>query len=61
LDPNHEAFTSKEYMRTVIPVKPQWLLEIAPHFYQEKELQDNTTRKMPKGVGSAILNTGAEK
>jgi pre-mRNA-splicing factor ATP-dependent RNA helicase DHX16 len=57
----HElAFTSKEYMRTVIPVKPQWLLEIAPHFYQEKELQDNATRKMPKGVGSAVLSTGAE-
>ena len=35
----HElAFTSKEYMRNVTPIQPDWLLEIAPHYYQSKEL-----------------------
>ena len=34
----HElAFTSKEYMRSCIPVKPQWLIEIAPHFYKVRK------------------------
>ena len=54
----HElAFTSKEYMREVIPVKPQWLMEIAPHFYQEKELEDTQVKKMPKSAGRALLDT----
>uniref|UniRef100_A0A6U0WST0 RNA helicase n=1 Tax=Pinguiococcus pyrenoidosus TaxID=172671 RepID=A0A6U0WST0_9STRA len=50
----HElAFTTKEYMRQVSPIQPQWLLEIAPHFYQTKELQDSRTKKMPKVAGAA--------
>jgi pre-mRNA-splicing factor ATP-dependent RNA helicase DHX16 len=36
----HElAFTTKEYMRSVIPIQPSWLLEIAPHYYQDVDLQ----------------------
>lgn len=43
----HElAFTSKEYMRQVAPIKPEWLVEIAPHYYETKELEES--RKMPK-------------
>ena len=35
----HElAFTTKEYMRTVAPIKSEWLLEIAPHYYQGIEM-----------------------
>jgi hypothetical protein len=30
----HElVFTSKEYMRQVLEIKPEWLIEIAPHYY----------------------------
>eukprot|EP00622_Pseudochattonella_farcimen_P005772 FR741444.1.p1 GENE.FR741444.1~~FR741444.1.p1 ORF type:complete len:177 (+),score=19.29 FR741444.1:3-533(+) len=48
----HElAFTSKEYMRQVAPIKPEWLVEIAPHYYEASEIQDSRTKKMPKGVG----------
>ena len=48
----HElAFTSKEYMRNVIPIEPDWLVEIAPHYYQQKELLDARKQKMPKGAG----------
>ena len=45
------AFTSKEYMRQVAPIEPQWLIEIAPHYYQESDVVDSKTKKMPKAKG----------
>ena len=49
----HElVFTSKEYMRQVIEIDPLWLPEIAPHLYEEKEIQE-LSKKMPKKVGKA--------
>jgi pre-mRNA-splicing factor ATP-dependent RNA helicase DHX16 len=44
------AFTTKEFMRQVAPIQPGWLVEIAPHFYQESDIQDSSTKKMPKVV-----------
>ncbi|XP_071696594.1 pre-mRNA-splicing factor ATP-dependent RNA helicase DEAH1-like isoform X2 [Rutidosis leptorrhynchoides] len=36
----HElVVTSKEYMRHVSELKPEWLVEIAPHYYQLKDVQ----------------------
>ncbi|KAG9131220.1 hypothetical protein Leryth_006078 [Lithospermum erythrorhizon] len=35
---NELVLTSKEYMRQVTQVKPEWLNEIAPHYYQLKKL-----------------------
>uniref|UniRef100_H3G922 RNA helicase n=1 Tax=Phytophthora ramorum TaxID=164328 RepID=H3G922_PHYRM len=50
----HElAFTTKEYMRSVIPIKSEWLMELAPHYYKTKEVEDARTKKMPKAVGRA--------
>jgi pre-mRNA-splicing factor ATP-dependent RNA helicase DHX16 len=50
----HElAFTTKEYMRQVIPIKSEWLMELAPHYYKEKEIEDSKTKKMPKTIGRA--------
>lgn len=52
----HElAFTTKEYMRTVCPMKGEWLLEIAPHYYQAKDVEDTGKTKLPnaKGRGKA--------
>mmetsp|Transcript_24315 Transcript_24315/g.44703 ORF Transcript_24315/g.44703 Transcript_24315/m.44703 type:complete len:930 (-) Transcript_24315:50-2839(-) len=46
------AFTSKEYMRQVAPIQPKWLIEIAPHFYQDSDVEDSKTKKMPKGKKS---------
>ena len=43
------AFTTKEYMRQVAPIEPSWLLEIAPHYYQESEVEDPKAKKMPRG------------
>eukprot|EP00928_Gymnodinium_smaydae_P015558 TRINITY_DN15761_c0_g1_i1.p1 TRINITY_DN15761_c0_g1~~TRINITY_DN15761_c0_g1_i1.p1 ORF type:complete len:1040 (+),score=243.54 TRINITY_DN15761_c0_g1_i1:85-3204(+) len=49
----HElVLTTKEYMRTCIEIKPEWLLEVAPHFYQSKDL-DGFKGKMPKGQGAS--------
>merc|ERR1712032_1539454 len=44
--------TEKEFMRTVIEVKGEWLLEVAPHYYSSKELKLDEERK-PKNVGAA--------
>ena len=50
----HElAFTTKEYMRQCFPIEPAWLVEIAPHYYQQREISDSRSKKMPKGAGKA--------
>lgn len=50
----HElVFTSKEYMRQIIIVKPEWLLDIAPHYYKEKDIEDAQKKKLPRGEGRA--------
>lgn len=52
----HElVLTSKEYMRQVIELKPDWLVEIAPHYYKLKDVEDDGARKMPKGKGRAAM------
>eukprot|EP00897_Mesotaenium_endlicherianum_P007025 jgi/Mesen1/6350/ME000328S05636 len=50
----HElVFTTKEYMRQVIEIQPDWLVEIAPHYYKLKDVEDAGARKMPKVAGRA--------
>lgn len=52
----HElVFTTKEYMRQVIEIESKWLLEVAPHYYKPKELEDSTNKKMPKTTGRALM------
>nr|CAB3482705.1 unnamed protein product [Digitaria exilis] len=37
----HElVLTTKEFMRQVTELKPEWLVEIAPHYYQLKDVDD---------------------
>ena len=31
----------------------KWLVEVAPHYYKDKEIEDSTTKKMPKKVGKS--------
>ena len=41
----HELIlTSKEYMRNVIEIDSKWLLEIAPHYYKESDLKDQSKK-----------------
>jgi pre-mRNA-splicing factor ATP-dependent RNA helicase DHX16 len=46
------VLTSKEFMRQVIEIENSWLLEVAPHYYSAKEIQNSNDMKMPKGQGS---------
>lgn len=50
----HElVLTTKEYMRQTIEIESQWLLEVAPHYYKDKEIEDTTNKKMPKQIGKS--------
>lgn len=51
----HELlYTTKEYMRQITEIESKWLLEVAPHYYKPKELEDSTNKKMPKVAGRAV-------
>lgn len=47
------VYTTKEFMRQVFDIEGHWLFEVAPHFFKEKDIEDNTNRKMPKAIGKA--------
>lgn len=48
----HElVLTTKEYMRQVTELKPNWLVEIAPHYYQLKDVEESGAKKLPRGEG----------
>ncbi|KAJ4193510.1 Cyclin-dependent kinase catalytic subunit [Fusarium falciforme] len=40
--------TTKEYMRSVMPIEPRWLSELAPHFHKKKDIEAMEEKKMPK-------------
>uniref|UniRef100_H2ZZB9 RNA helicase n=1 Tax=Latimeria chalumnae TaxID=7897 RepID=H2ZZB9_LATCH len=55
----HElVFTTKEFMRQVIEIDSAWLLEVAPHYYKSKELEDPSSKKMPKKLGKTREELG---
>uniref|UniRef100_A0A3B3WQZ8 RNA helicase n=1 Tax=Poecilia mexicana TaxID=48701 RepID=A0A3B3WQZ8_9TELE len=55
----HElVFTTKEFMRQVIEIDSGWLLEVAPHYYKSKELEDSSSKKMPRKQGKAREELG---
>lgn len=35
-----------------IDIKPEWLVEIAPHYYNGKDIADSAAKKLPKVVGA---------
>ncbi|CAN8062809.1 unnamed protein product [Agarophyton chilense] len=48
----HElVFTTKEFMRQVFNIDGRWLNEVAPHFYREEDIIEESKRKMPKVLG----------
>ncbi|KAI8328088.1 P-loop containing nucleoside triphosphate hydrolase protein [Choanephora cucurbitarum] len=43
------VLTSKEYMRQVMEIQPNWLIEVAPHYYKQSDLDNlDDKKKMPK-------------
>lgn len=52
----HElVLTSKPMMRVVTEIKPEWLFELAPHYYSQKEISDKLSKKLPKTLGKSAL------
>lgn len=47
-------------MRQVIQIENSWLLEVAPHYYKARDLEDGTSRKMPKNKGKARAELAGE-
>ncbi|KAI1501929.1 P-loop containing nucleoside triphosphate hydrolase protein [Biscogniauxia marginata] len=45
------VLTTKEYMRSCMPIRAQWLNEVAPHFHRKKDVEELERRKMPRNVG----------
>lgn len=45
---NELMLTSKEYMRNCMTIKPEWLREMAPHYYKQKDIEGMEDKKMPK-------------
>lgn len=47
------VLTSKEYMRSNMPLQPEWLVEVAPHYHKKKDLETlGVDKKVPKGKGA---------
>lgn len=55
------VLTSKEYARSCFQLKPEWLMEVAPHYYKKGDVEKlgMVDRKMPKGLGRAGAGAGA--
>lgn len=46
------VLTSKEYMRSNMPIQPDWLVEAAPHYHKKSDLETlGVDKKVPKGQG----------
>lgn len=45
----HElVVTTKEFVRSVIPIDPKWLTEFGGHYYDAKDVESMTVKKLPK-------------
>ncbi len=44
-------------MRCVSEIKPEWLVEIAPHYYSKKDILEDQ-KKLPKGKGKTGMDNG---
>ncbi len=45
----HElVVTSKEFVRSVIPIEARWLTEFGGHYYDKKDVESLETKKLPK-------------
>ena len=40
-------------MRQIVEIKPEWLCEIAPHYYKKNDVEDDVGKKLPKMMGKA--------
>lgn len=52
---NDLVLTKKNYMRTVMSIKPEWLFEIAPIYFRPESIKNVETRKALQKVEKGIL------
>lgn len=51
----HElVFTTKEFMRNISEIRSEWLVEIAPHYYQKKDIDDGSGKRLPNQRAAAL-------
>jgi len=52
--------TKQEYMRQILVIKPEWLLEIAPHFYTQRDIDEMMRAGKPRNnvIASVIKAKG---
>jgi hypothetical protein len=55
------VLTKKNYMRTVMEVKPVWLFEIAPQYFRPETIKNIETRKALAQVERAFIEGGSKK
>ncbi|KAL6840645.1 hypothetical protein ACP4OV_029509 [Aristida adscensionis] len=53
--------TTKEYMRQVTEINPEWLVEIAPHYYQLKDLDGHPTGYQRTHESLGLESLGADR
>jgi HrpA-like RNA helicase len=59
---NELVATSADFMRSVVEIKPEWLSEIAPHFYSVSEVAADEGKKLPKqGMGRASARPASDQ
>lgn len=47
--------TSKNFMRSLMTIKGEWLIEVAPHYFNREDLgETDKNKKMPKGQGASF-------
>jgi len=51
---NEFVFTSKNYIRTVTEIKPEWLLEIAPHYYDLKNFPECLAKRILEKIKEKV-------
>ncbi|GMI13900.1 hypothetical protein TrVE_jg109 [Triparma verrucosa] len=42
------SFTTKEFMRQCAPIKGEWMVELAPHYYSPDDIEEAKGKKVPK-------------
>ena len=43
-------------MRLVIEIESKFLLEVVPHYYKTKDIEDTTNKKYAQGCGQKLKN-----
>jgi pre-mRNA-splicing factor ATP-dependent RNA helicase DHX16 len=47
-----QCFNNLVISPKLFEIENTWLLEVAPHYYKAKEIEDSTSHKMPKKMGA---------